>query len=173
LSGEGAASALHKLFLAFRAVVYGASFTLFWLWLALAARTGDRRLGISLPAWAGIIGAVLMILGGILALVSVGTIVLRGKGTPAPFDAPREFVATGVYRYVRNPMYIGGWAVLFGFGLFLQSFSIVLLSLAALLLGHLLVVRYEEPKLREKFGAAYQEYCRSVPRWIPRAVRGG
>jgi protein-S-isoprenylcysteine O-methyltransferase Ste14 len=169
--GKGAAGLLNKLFLALRALIYAAAFTLFWGWLALAVRAGDRRLGIALPAWTRSGGVVFMVLGGILSLLSAGTFVARGKGTPAPFDAPREFVAAGVYRYVRNPMYIGGWAVLFGFGLFLDSFSVLFLSLAALFLAHLFVVGYEEPKLREKFGAAYQEYCHTVPRWIPRRAR--
>src|SRR5262249_22296603 len=113
------------------------------------------------------LGIALMLAGGILAVACGGLFVVRGEGTPAPFDAPRQFVAAGPYRYVRNPMYIGALLVLFGFGLYRQSVSIVLFSLAWILGAHLFVLFYEEPALRGKFGKSYEDYCRAVPRWIP------
>jgi protein-S-isoprenylcysteine O-methyltransferase Ste14 len=159
---------MRKLFDALRAVLYGTGFVFLWGWIAFGVRAYDRNLGIILPAWTGILGALFMLVGGILALLCAGAFVIRGEGTPAPFDAPRQFVAVGPYRYVRNPMYVGGWIVLLGFGLYLHSFSILLLSVAMVLLAHVFVVLYEEPHLREKFGPAYQNYLNSVPRWIPR-----
>ena len=91
--------------------------------------------------------------------------------TPAPFDAPREFVAAGPYRYVRNPMYIGGFGVLLGAGLALQSPAIVGLAVLFLLLVHLLVLLYEEPVLDGRFGDPYRRYKSSVHRWLPRSPR--
>jgi protein-S-isoprenylcysteine O-methyltransferase Ste14 len=146
-------------------------FVFLWGWIALGARGYDRNLGIVLPAWTGMLGTLFMLIGGIFALLCAGTFVLWGRGTPAPFDAPRRFVAVGPYKYVRNPMYIGGWIVLFGFGMYLHSFSILLMSLTALLLAHLFVILYEEPHLRDRFGATYLDYCNSAPRWIPRLPR--
>jgi len=65
-------------------------------------------------------------------------------------------------------MYIGGLTVLVGFGLYLRSPAILFFCLAWIFLAHIFVVFYEEPHLREKFGAAYEGYCSRVPRWIPR-----
>ena len=96
---------------------------------------------------------------------------LVGKGTPAPFDAPRHLVVSGPYRYVRNPMYLGAGLVLVGCGILFAQFSGVLVgyALGIVVLVNLFVFLYEEPTLRHKFGAEYEEYCRNVRRWIPRA----
>ncbi len=162
---------MRKLFDALRALLYGTGFVFLWGWIAFSVRTYDRNLGIILPAWTAMLGALFMLIGGILVLLCVGAFVIWGKGTPAPFDAPQQFVAVGPYRYVRNPMYMGGWIVLLGLGLYLHSVSILLLSLAMVLLAHLFVVLYEEPHLKASFGPTYQNYLHSVPRWIPRAPR--
>lgn len=77
-------------------------------------------------------------------------------------------MVTGLYRYVRNPMYVGVVSAVLGQSLILES--LVLLGYAALvwLVSHLFVVTYEEPALRRTFGKEYQFYCANVPRWIPR-----
>jgi protein-S-isoprenylcysteine O-methyltransferase Ste14 len=90
-----------------------------------------------------------------------------GLGTPAPIDPPRHLVATGLYRYVRNPMYVGVLSVLFGEVLFFESRGVLVFALFFALAVHLFVILYEEPTLRRKFGASYHEYCRRVLRWIP------
>ncbi len=159
---------MKTLFIALRSLVYMAGFVLLWGWIALGVRSFDRSLGVSLPAWAAILGIIFMVAGGILALICAGVFIARGRGTPAPFDAPREFVALGPYKYVRNPMYIGAWIVLIGFGLYQQSVSILLFCLVWPVLVHLFVVYFEEPNLENQFGATYQNYCKAVPRWIPR-----
>jgi len=92
----------------------------------------------------------------------------KGRGTPAPIDAPKFLVTSNLYRMVRNPMYVGVVMVVVGEALFLQSFAILRYAGIAWLGFHLFVVLYEEPTLREKFGKDYEEYCRQVPRWIPR-----
>lgn len=90
------------------------------------------------------------------------------RGTPAPIDPPKRFVAVGLYRIVRNPMYVGGLLIILGQSLYFQA--AVLLAYAAALFAafHLFVVLYEEPALRRTFGPAYIAYCARVPRWIPR-----
>ena len=155
------------LFTALRTLLFMSGFVWLWSWVALQVRPWDRSLGI-LPAWTRTPGVLLMLAGGILALLCAGFFVVRGRGTPAPFDAPRRFVATGPYRFVRNPMYIGAFFVLAGFGLYQHSPSIVLLSVPWLFIAHLFVMGYEEPSLRDKFGAEYEDYCKTVPRWLPR-----
>jgi len=92
----------------------------------------------------------------------------EGVGTPAPFAPPKHLVVSGLYRYVRNPMYVSIAAAVTGQGLLLGQ--PILFGLAAL--GAVPVVAfvrfYEEPALTRKFGAEYEEYKRSVPRWLPR-----
>ena len=142
-------------------------FVFLWGWMAMGVRRYDPQLGIALPVWTATFGIPFMLIGGILVLLCAGAFVIWGKGTPAPFDAPRQFVALGPYRYVRNPMYIGGGLLLSGLGLYLRSPSIVLFVPAWWFLFHLVVVLYEEVALRNKFGSEYEDYCRRTPRWVP------
>jgi protein-S-isoprenylcysteine O-methyltransferase Ste14 len=92
-----------------------------------------------------------------------------GLGTPAPFDPPRTLVVSGFYRYVRNPMYTGAVLIIIGETTLFGSIRTGL-EYAAIFWGcaTLFVLIYEEPVLRAKFGASYEEYCRNVPRIIPR-----
>ena len=162
---------VRTLLVGLRAVVYMTAFVLFFAWLALRLRALDRFLQVTLPDGVEALGIVLMVVSGVLGLACAGTFVVRGKGTPAPFDAPREFVAVGPYRYVRNPMYVGGLVLLVGFGLYERSISILLMAMVLLLVVHLMVIFYEEPTLRKSFGASYDEYCRTTARWMPTLTR--
>jgi protein-S-isoprenylcysteine O-methyltransferase Ste14 len=133
-----------------------------WDSLALAKGIGALR-------W---IGLAPLLVGAWFYLRCAWDFVVAGQGTPAPIDAPKRLVVRGLYRVVRNPMYvgvllcIGGEALLFG--------SARLLGYAALLLlcFHTFVVIYEEPTLRWVFGSSYEQYCMAVPRWVPRVRRG-
>jgi protein-S-isoprenylcysteine O-methyltransferase Ste14 len=156
-------------FVAVRAAVFAGAFVFLWAWAALAVERLDRDIPARLPQWAAGAGLAAMAAGAALALSCIVTFVAVGRGTPAPFDPPRRFVAAGPYRYVRNPMYVGGFLVLVGWALYRQSPSVLLLAAAWLGLAHLLVVGYEEPTLRGTFGLDYQRYLERVPRWIPRA----
>jgi len=91
-----------------------------------------------------------------------------GRGTPFPLDAPRVFVARGPYRYVRNPMYLAVVSVVLGEAMVFESARLVVYALLVWVISHLFVILYEEPTLRGRFGPEYEEYCRRVPRWIPR-----
>jgi protein-S-isoprenylcysteine O-methyltransferase Ste14 len=152
----------------FRAALYSTTFVLLWAWLAASVQPFDARLPFVIPGWARPLGWPLVLAGALLALWCIVTFVTRGRGTPAPFDPPREFVAAGPYRYVRNPMYIGGFGVLLGAGLVLRSRSIVGVAVLFLLLMHLLVLLYEEPALTRQFGDPYRHYKAAVHRWLPR-----
>jgi protein-S-isoprenylcysteine O-methyltransferase Ste14 len=154
------------LFLFLRSLVYIPAFILFFGWIALRVRVYDQDIGL-LPEWTLLPGIVLMIIGGLLCLVCVGIFIVKGKGTPAVFDPPTEFVAIGPYKYVRNPMYIGGFILLVGFGLYHHSLSILIFFIVLLFLFHLFVVFVEEPQLEKRFGKSYIEYKNSVKRWIP------
>ena len=159
---------MKTLFIALRAAIFGSGFILLWGWVALGLHNRyDTSLGFALSGWTRVLGVALMAAGGTLAFACIAAFVTRGEGTPAPFDPPRKFVAVGPYRFVRNPMYIGGFIVLFGFGLYEQSPAILLFTLPWLLFAHLFVILYEEPHLRSTFGATYESYCRLVRRWLP------
>lgn len=163
---------MKTLFVALRSVVYASGFLFLWGWLAVSVRRYDPSLGLTLPVWLGVPGIILMVFGAAVALACIASFIARGKGTPAPFDAPREFVAMGPYRYCRNPMYIGGAAMLAGYGLYAGSPSVLLLAAGMFALAHTFVILYEEPTLRKSFGQTYVDYCRSVRRWLPRLPRG-
>lgn len=98
--------------------------------------------------------------------------VVRGRGTPAPYEPPRELVAVGLYRYVRNPMYLSVLLAVAGAGFWLRSGAVLLYAVALAAGFHLFVRFYEEPRLHRQFGEAYDRYVASVPRWVPRATRG-
>ncbi|HEV3220363.1 MAG TPA: isoprenylcysteine carboxylmethyltransferase family protein [Candidatus Acidoferrales bacterium] len=163
---------MRVLFDAIRSLIYATGFIFIWGYAALWVRRYDAELGVALPAWTRPLGIACMVLGTAFALTCVGTFVVRGRGTPAPFDAPRKLVAVGIYRWVRNPMYVGGFLTLMGFALYEYSVSILLLAVAMWLAAHLFVCFYEEPTLRAKFDGSYEEYCRAVSRWLPRPPRG-
>ena len=94
--------------------------------------------------------------------------IFNGKGTPAPIDPPRELVAVGLYRFIRNPMYVAGITALIGWILWSPSLPLIVMPFIFFIAAHLFVTLYEEPTLKKKFGTAYEEYTKRVPRWIPR-----
>ena len=94
-----------------------------------------------------------------------------GRGTPAPFDPPQELVAAGLYRWVRNPMYISALLLLLGEAIVLEAPVLLRYAAAFFLVTHLFVVLYEEPALRRKFGESYDRYRATVPRWLARRPR--
>jgi protein-S-isoprenylcysteine O-methyltransferase Ste14 len=134
----------------------------------LVAKPLDTRLALTIPESARIPGLIIATLGALLASWCIGTFALIGRGTPAPFDAPRKFVAVGPYRFVRNPMYIGAMAVIIGAGFILRSPSAIAVALFFFLVTHIFVLIYEEPTLEERFGDSYLHYKKSVRRWLPR-----
>lgn len=151
-----------------RGAVAATLFVALWVWLAFLVRRYDPLLGSELPSWLRLPGRVLLIAGGVIAASCIGMFVTRGRGTPAPFDPPRVFVAGGPYRYVRNPMYVGAVLSLFGGGLVAASPAIVLLAGGFWLLAHTFVLLREEPALERRFGTAYTHYRSQVNRWLPR-----
>ena len=110
----------------------------------------------------------LWLVGAVIVLWSFWNFLIQGRGTPAPIDPPKEMVATGFYRYVRNPMYVGVLAIIIGHFLWFGYWNLLIYAVIVFLAFHTFVTYYEEPTLKKKFGAAYEDYLRKVPRWIPR-----
>jgi protein-S-isoprenylcysteine O-methyltransferase Ste14 len=114
------------------------------------------------------IGFLPMALGVVVYLSCAWDFASAGQGTPAPIDPPRNLVDRGLYRFVRNPRYVGVLLILAGEGIAFRSLRILYYALFVWLFFHLFVVFYEEPALKRKFGASYEEYLSRVPRWVPR-----
>jgi protein-S-isoprenylcysteine O-methyltransferase Ste14 len=114
---------------------------------------------LALPLW---------LAGGTILLWSFWNFFKQGRGTPAPIDSPKELVVNGFYRYVRNPMYVGILAILIGHFLWFGFWNLLFYAMFIFLAFNAFVAYYEEPTLKRTFGAAYEEYCKRVPRWIPR-----
>ncbi len=114
------------------------------------------------------LGALIVVIGAAALVECFARFATTGRGTPAPVAPPKELVASGFYRYVRNPMYVAVVAVIVGQALLFGN--VVLLEYAAIvwLLFHLFVLAYEEPTLRRQFGPSYDVYRTHVRRWWPR-----
>src|SRR5438874_9607754 len=117
--------------------------------------------GVVRPAAFGpieLVGAMVSVGGAVMAIWSILTFVVVGKGTPAPFDPPRRLVVRGPYHFVRNPMYIGAVLALAGAALFYKSVPLLSYAVVFGLITHAFVVFYEEPTLRGIFGNDYEVY---------------
>lgn len=150
------------------ALLFFAVFMIALPWLA------HRLMPAALPlsSWAAVpIGGVLAGAGIVVWALCLDVFSRRGRGTPFPLDAPRQLVSTGAFGVVRNPIMAGELAVIWGEALLFGSLGILLYAAAITLLAHIVVVRIEEPELRQRFGAEYAAYCRRVPRWLPRLRR--
>ena len=122
------------------------------------------------PAWIGLrlMGAALIVAGLPGLIDSFARFAIEGLGTPAPMAPTQTLVVGGLYRFVRNPMYVAVTAVIFGQALFFADRWIAAYGVLFWLVCHLFVVLYEEPALRRRFGDSYQAYRVAVPRWLPR-----
>jgi protein-S-isoprenylcysteine O-methyltransferase Ste14 len=162
-SGDG-----NRWLTAFASLAVGAAFLALWFWL-LPRWLGFRveMAGMGLWRW---LAAIPSALGFAVALRCIWDFGWAGRGTPVPVAPPQRLVVAGFYRQVRNPMYGGfavGWIglwVVFG-----HANPVAIAAVAAVAIAvQLFVIFYEEPTLRKKFGADYEEYCRNVRRWWPR-----
>jgi protein-S-isoprenylcysteine O-methyltransferase Ste14 len=112
---------------------------------------------------------VAFVIAGLVPLIeSFARFALVGLGTPAPVAPTQHLVVTGFYRYVRNPMYLGVVAIVYGNGLILHAIDVNAYMLIVMFGFIFFVQFYEEPTLRRRFGAEYERYCANVRPWIPR-----
>jgi protein-S-isoprenylcysteine O-methyltransferase Ste14 len=153
-----------------RTIVIATAFLYLWGWLVPRWLIGAERW--NHPASTGALRVAALATIGVglsVALWCALEFAVRGRGTPAPFDPPRRLVVRGLYRYVRNPMYLGALTALLGEALFLTSWELA--ALAAVLFGsvNIFIVFFEEPGLAKRFGAEYEAYRTQVNRWLPNA----
>ncbi len=118
-----------------------------------------------------ILGVIVLAAGSVLVLETTARFAFQGRGTPAPWAPPERFVERGSYRFVRSPMYLGVLLLVVGQGLLLGREILFAWAVAAWLIFTSFLVFYEEPGLRRRFGAEYDDYRRRVRRWIPTRPR--
>lgn len=114
------------------------------------------------------IGFILAGLGVLIFSVNLLTLKHVGRGTPVPIEPPKRLVIVGLYRYVRNSMYLGYFGIILGEFFIFGHWLLLVYFFTFVLLTHLYVVSIEEPGLKKRFGNNYDQYLRSVPRWIPK-----
>lgn len=129
------------------------------LWIV----SGDARRG----GGSLLLGVPIALIGLVVLLWCVRDFYVAGKGTLAPWDPPRRLVVVGLYRFVRNPMYIGVLTLVLGWSIAAGSRNLAIYCAVVAVGFHLRTILYEEPRLTALFGADYQRYCDAIPRWIP------
>jgi protein-S-isoprenylcysteine O-methyltransferase Ste14 len=144
-----------------------------WFFLvfpAVVLRLAGRAVAV---AWGPLplAGALLVVAGLGVVVVATVAFVRRGDGTPVPLDPPRVFLASGLHRYVRNPMYLAYATIVAGEALLFESPFLAAYAVAFAALVHVYVTRVEEKDLRRRFGADYRSYCEHVSRWVPKRPR--
>jgi protein-S-isoprenylcysteine O-methyltransferase Ste14 len=139
------------------------------LWCVLHLRLLDHFFGFGLPDILRVPG-LLMLASGSGLVLWCGVILARVGILESAGDRmfPREFVAIGPFRYIRNPMSLGATALFAGLGLWLPSISVLLFSAILFVIFHFVAVRIEEPGLEKRFGSSYLVYKQAVGRWIPK-----
>lgn len=136
-------------------------------WAISRWRMHPPFLGTSATRWLGVL---LIAVGLPMLLEAFARFALQGRGTPAPVLPPERLVVFGLYRHVRNPMYVAITALIIGQGLLLGDPRLLGLAMVVWLTFHPFVLLYEEPRLKKRFGADYEAYRAAVPRWIPRTT---
>ncbi len=128
---------------------------------------GVSRVHLTLTNPLDLLGVLLIAAGVALLAACIWEFATRGRGTLSPVDPPKELVVRGLYRYVRNPMYVSVITIILGEALLARSSALVLYWAIFFTAANLFVVLYEEPALRRQFGESYERYTKRVGRWLP------
>lgn len=115
-----------------------------------------------------IVGVILILIGGSLFLYCSKLFKIIGRGTPVPIEPPKKIVQQGLYQHVRNPMYLGYFAIVLGEAMFLGAALLFAYTVVFILITHIYVIYFEEQDLKKRFGSSYDEYTKQVPRWMPK-----
>ena len=132
---------------------------------------GLSKVQVSLSDPVQLLGLLLTGAGAVLLTACIVEFARSGRGTLSPVDPPRHLVVRGLYRYVRNPMYLSVTAIVLGEVVLTRSRALGIYWVIWFTCVNLFVIGYEEPTLRRQFGASYDEYAKRVGRWIPVYVR--
>lgn len=112
------------------------------------------------------IGTIAFLIGFVIMLWCIISFAVKGRGTLSPLDPTKRLVVTGLYKFSRNPMYVGVTLILIGEAIFFQSVELWIYSLFVFITFNIFAILVEEPRLRKDFGEEYNLYCQKVRRWI-------
>ena len=136
------------------------------IWFSDASRI--FRIHMVLPVLQAIVGVIFVVLGLTLLITTIRLFIIVGRGTLAPWDPTKKFVAVGPYRYTRNPMISGVIFILIGETIIFGSISLLLWAVTFFIINTIYFILSEEPGLKKRFGEQYLQYKKNVPRWLPR-----
>ncbi|HJS43875.1 MAG TPA: isoprenylcysteine carboxylmethyltransferase family protein [Gemmatimonadales bacterium] len=156
------------LFLALRSLLWTIVFPGFFGVFVPWRYFGVSQVRIDLTNPLHLIGLLFVAIGAALLAACIWEFARRGRGTLSPVDPPKELVVHGLYRYVRNPMYLSVSTMVLGQALLAHSSALVIYWAFFFAMANLFVLLYEEPTLRRQFGESYERYAREVGRWMPR-----
>ena len=111
-------------------------------------------------------GAIIFVIGFVIMVSCIISFAVKGRGTLSPADPTKKLVTTGLYKFSRNPMYVGVTLILIGEAIFFQSVVLLIYSLSIFIAFNIFTILVEEPRLRNNFGEEYKKYCDKVRRWI-------
>ncbi len=124
----------------------------------------------SLPIYSNyllkILGTIFILFGTGLFLYCSRLFLIFGRGTPVPIEPPKKLVVSGLYKYTRNPIYLGYFMIFLGEFFFFGQFLLLIYFFLTIVKINLYVIYYEEPILKKRFGKSYREYLKKIPRWI-------
>jgi protein-S-isoprenylcysteine O-methyltransferase Ste14 len=156
-----------RLFAVLRTLIFASLFVALWTWFAPRWMAMAKHVALQ-PVWGW--SLIPMLIGGLIMVRCCWDFAWTGRGTPMPLDPPRRLVITGLYRRVRNPMYLGMGLFLIGEAFLLPAVTreMLIMTVVLFLAVNVFVMLYEEPVLRSTFGDDYERYKREVGRWVPR-----
>jgi len=126
--------------------------------------SGPELISLSLTQYSAIL---LLAIGAAILFKSIWSFAYVGKGTLAPFDETHKLIVVGLYRYVRNPMYVGVMLILLAESWFFRSSALLSYTGFCFVVANIVIIGYEENRLRHKYGDEFRKYCNHVGRWIP------
>jgi protein-S-isoprenylcysteine O-methyltransferase Ste14 len=154
----------------FRKIILNLLLSILAISFAVLALRLDRFLfsGVSLPQGTAILAWPFFLVGSVLVLSAAITLLLSSGASGAPGDPTRKLVTDGLYRWMRNPIYLGDILLLFGVAFSTRSISFFLVAVLSIPAINLVVSKVEEPRTQARFGESYLKYKQVTPRWIPK-----
>jgi protein-S-isoprenylcysteine O-methyltransferase Ste14 len=108
----------------------------------------------------------IFIVGIVILFYCIGMFAIKGRGTLSPADPTKKLVVAGLYKFSRNPMYVGVILMLIGEAIFFRSVGLGIYTIFIFIAFHVFILLHEEPRLTRDFGDEYQQYMTKVRRWL-------
>jgi protein-S-isoprenylcysteine O-methyltransferase Ste14 len=162
------AAAAASIWLVFRALLWAVALPGFFGFYVPWQYFGLAHVSLELANPVQLVGLLVIALGTALLSLCIFDFARSGRGTLSPLDPPKHLVVAGLYRFVRNPMYLSVTLIVLGEVVLTRSSALLAYWALWFAAVNVFVLGYEEPALRRRFGQSYENYLSSVGRWIPR-----